>query len=185
MYTSKAELSETKNYKPVEVEKDKPLPIWLQKKQNVEIISTINKNVYQPDITLKQSNYHTKSLIMNRENYEKLLTKEDYVYETQKFKRILNQEPSLINGVEKGYYIIAGLLYNLDYAINYQKELQDKGVNSKLFKDVSEGKFYVYLFNSENFYDVFMLRKAFIKSEFLEQVWILNINIEKQVIKKL
>ena len=185
VYTSKAELSETKNYKPVAVEKDKPLPIWLQKKQNVEIVSTINKNVYQPDIALKQSNYYSKSLIMNRENYEKLLTKEDYVYETQKFKRILNQEPSLINGVEKGYYIIAGLLYNLDYAINYQKELQDKGVNSKLFKDVSEGKFYVYLFNSENFYDVFMLRKAFIKSEFLEQVWILNINIEKQVIKKL
>jgi len=122
---------------------------------------------------------------MNRENYEKLLTKEDYVYETQKFKRILDQETTYIEGIEKSYYIISSLVYDLDDAVEHQNELADNGVNSKILKDSAQEKYYVYLFNSENFYDVFMLRKAFIKSQFLEQVWILNINIEKQVIKKL
>ncbi|WP_299250531.1 hypothetical protein [uncultured Lacinutrix sp.] len=185
IYTPKQELSKVENYVPILEKKEKPLPIWLQKNKTEEIVTIENTNIYQPEVSLKEPVFSIYSLVMNRENYEKLLTKEDYVYETQKFKRILNQEPTLIDGVEKGYYIIAGLLYDLDYAIVYQKELQDQGVNSKLFKDVSQGKYYVYLYNSINFYDVFMLRKAFIKSEFLEQVWILNINIEKKVIKKI
>ncbi|AUC82971.1 hypothetical protein [Lacinutrix sp. Bg11-31] len=185
VYTPKEELYKVENYTPVLEKKKKPLPIWLQKNQPDEILSDLETGVYQPNVTLKQPIFSNNSLVMNRENYEKLLTKEDYVYETQKFKRILNQEPALIDGVTKGYYVIAGLLYDLDYAISYQEELKDQGVNSKLFKDVSQGKYYIYLYNSENFYDVFMLRKAFIKSIFLKQVWILNINIEKQVIKKL
>ena len=183
VFTPKAERMET--YKPVVEEKEKPLPIWLKQKQKEEVVAIENNRIYQPDLELKQTAFSSNSLVMNRENYEKLLTKEDYVYETQKFKRILNQEPAFIEGVNKGYYIIASLLYDLDFALEYQQELQDKGVNSKIFKDISQSKFYVYLFNSENFYDVFMLRKAFIKSPFLEQVWILNINLEKQVIKKL
>ena len=185
VYAPKEELPIAESYIPVIEKKEKPLPIWLQKKQTDEVVTIADTNVYEPVATLQQPRLSPNSLVMNRENYEKLLTKEDYVYETQKFKRILNQEVTLVDGVTKGYYVIAGLLYDLDYAIEYQKELQDQGVNSKLFKDVSQGKFYVYLFNSENFYDVFMLRKAFIKSKFLEQVWILNINVEKQVIKKL
>lgn len=185
IFTSEKQLPSPEAYKTKTIEKEKPLPVWLQKKQTENNVTITQTDIYQPNITLQKPVYSNTSLVMNRENYEKLLTIEDYVYETQKFKRILNQEPNIIAGVEKGYYIIAGLLYDLDYAINYQKELQEKGVNSKIFKDISKGHYYVYLFNSENFYDVFMLRKAFIKSEFLEQVWILNINIEKQVIKKL
>ncbi|MGB1210918.1 MAG: hypothetical protein ACPG41_05815, partial [Lacinutrix venerupis] len=185
VFVPEKQLSSPEAYKTKTIEKEKPLPVWLQKKQTENNVTITQTDIYQPNITLQKPVYSNTSLVMNRENYEKLLTVEDYVYETQKFKRILNQEPNIIAGVEKGYYIIAGLLYDLDYAINYQKELQEKGVNSKIFKDISKGHYYVYLFNSENFYDVFMLRKAFIKSEFLEQVWILNINIEKQVIKKL
>jgi len=174
-----------KAYKPEPEVKQKPLPIWLKKKQSEDVVAVVNSNIYQPNVVFKQPDISSNSLVMNRENYEKLLTKQDYVYETQKFKRMLNQEATLIEGVEKGYYAIASLLYNLDQALVYQSKLKNKGVNSKIFKDISQGKFYVYLFNSENFYDVFMLRKAFIKSEFLKQVWVLNINIEKQVIKKL
>ena len=184
-FTPKTEISATETYKLSKQEKDKPLPIWLKQKQKEDLVTIADTNVYQPNITLIEPTFSLSSLVMNRENYEKLLTKEDYVYETQKFKRVLNQEPTYIEGIEKGYYAIAGLLYNLDFAIEYQKELLNKGVNSKIFKDKTEDKFYVYLYNSENFYDVFMLRKAFIKSSFLEQVWILNINIEKQVFKKL
>ncbi|WP_452225450.1 hypothetical protein [Lacinutrix chionoecetis] len=184
-FTPKTEIPETTTYQPQIETKEKPLPIWLKKKQQEEVVVVEENNVYQPDVALKNPDFFNNSLVMNRENYEKLLTKEDYVYETQKFKRMLNQETTYINGVEKGYYVIAGLLYDLDHALEYQNELKDQGVNSKIFKDISQEKYYVYLFNSENFYDVFMLRKAFIKSEFLEQVWILNINIEKQVIKKL
>lgn len=185
VYTKKDELPKVERYTPVLEQKKKPLPIWLQKKQTEYVVNTSETSVYNPNILLQQPVFSKNSLVMNRENYEKLLTKEDYVYETQKFKRILNQEPALISGVTKGYYVIAGLLYDLDYAVSYQEELLDKGVNSKLFKDITQGKYYVYLYNSENFYDVFMLRKAFIKSEFLEQVWILNINVEKQVLKKI
>ena len=185
VYTPKEELSTLESYKTAQKEKNKPLPIWLQKNQTEEVVPVKNTNVYQPKTALQQPTFSPNSLVMNRENYEKLLTKEDYVYETQKFKRILNQEPTRIKDVDRGYYIIAGLLYDLDNAIQYQNELQDNGVNSKLFKDISQDKYYVYLYNSENFYDVFMLKKAFIKSKFLEQVWVLNINVEKQVIKKL
>ena len=185
VYKPEEELSIVESYEPQRSAVDRELPIWLQKKQHEKPVSNFKSDVYQPIVSLEKPIVLSNSLVMNRENYEKLLTKEDYVYETQKFKRILNQETTRISGVKKGYYVIAGLLYDLDFAVKYQEELHEQGVNSKLFKDVSQGKFYVYLYNSENFYDVFMLRKAFVKSEFLEQVWILNINIEKKVLKKL
>lgn len=168
-------------YIPEAVKKEKTLPIWLKEKQTEK--KEDEGSVYQPQGTHIRS--IKSGLVMNRENYEKLLTKEDYVYETQKFIRVLNQEPTFIEGVNKGYYIIADIVYDFDSAVETQKELIEKGVNSKIFKDASHEKYYIYLFNSENFYDVFMLRKAFIKSPFLEAVWILNINIQKQLIKKL
>lgn len=160
--------------KPVE-----KLPIWLDKKQVDETV------IYQPTISQVNQGYLSNSLALNRENYKQLLTKEDYVYETQTFKRVLNQEPTLIEGLDRGYYIIATLLTNLDEAIIYQNKLKGLGVNSKMFKDVKTEKHYVYLYNSENFYDVFMLRKAFIKSVFLQDVWILNINIDSGLKNKM
>ena len=162
---------------------EKPLPIWLKKKQEVTVKD--DKGVYNPNVNIIQPNYKSNALVLNRDNYSKLLTPEDYVYETQTFKRVLNQEPTLIEGVEKGYYIIANLVSDFDEAITYQNTLKDKGVNSKIFKDLRNEKYYVYLYNSDNFYDIFMLRKAFIKSEFLSEVWILNINISEQILKKI
>ncbi|WP_299883631.1 hypothetical protein [uncultured Lacinutrix sp.] len=170
-----------KEYKPDREEK--PLPIWLKRKETEAV--TTEDNIYRPE-GLKTPPKRSKSgLVLNRENYEKVLTKEDYVYETQSFKRVLNQDPTYVEGVEKGYYIIADVLSDLDEAILYQNELKKRGVNSRLFKDTPNEKYYVYLYNSENFYDVFMLRKAFIKSLFLEDVWILNINIYSKIIKKI
>ncbi|OIQ23478.1 hypothetical protein [Lacinutrix sp. MedPE-SW] len=175
-------LNSTKTYKPNR--EDKPLPIWLQKKDNITQ-TPINDNIYRPKSIDFQELKPDNSLVLNRENYEKVLTPEDYVYETQSFKRILNQDATYIQGLDKGYYIIASLNSDLDESIAYQNELKEKGVNSKMFKDIPNNKYYLYLFNSENFYDVFMLRKAFIKSPFLENVWILNINIDSKIIKKL
>ncbi|TYB74175.1 hypothetical protein ES676_08305 [Bizionia saleffrena] len=161
--------------------KDKTLPVWLKQKQEVE---PRRDNIYRPSgqIILQQSAQN--SLALNRDNYEKLLTVEDYIYETQTFKRILNQETTFINGIDKGYYIIATLVYDFDEAIGYQNALKGKGVNSKIFKDKGDS-YYVYLYNSDNFYDVFMLRKAFIKAEFLSKVWILNINMKAGTLKKI
>ncbi|WP_156133135.1 hypothetical protein [Lacinutrix sp. Hel_I_90] len=168
--------NETKSdYIPKVVEKEKTLPIWLRKKQGADLAR--DTTIYQPEAAFKTP--LVSSLVLNRENYKKLLTKDDYIYETQNFKRILNQEPTFIEGVARGYYIIASLVYDLDNAVKNQKELLEKGLNSKIFKDTSQEKYYIYLFNSENFYDVFMLRKAFIKSPFLKEVWILNLNMEK------
>lgn len=169
-------------YKPNREEK--PLPLWLQKKDGINQ-TPVNDNIYKPEGIVLQENRPENALVLNRENYKKVLTPEDYVYETQSFKRVLNQDPTYIQGLEKGYYIIASLSTDLDESIAYQNELKSKGVNSKMFKDVPNSKYYLYLFNSENFYDVFMLRKAFIKSPFLENVWILNINIDAKIIKKL
>lgn len=163
------------------VDKEKSLPIWLKEKQSSGFVK--DTTIYQPEGSFKP--LLARSLVLNRENYEKLLTKEDYIFETQNFKRILNQEPTLIKGVEKGYYIIASLVYDLDSAVKRQNKLLEKGVHSKIFIDHTQEKYYIYLFNSENFYDIFMLRKAFIKNPFLEDVWILNVNIEKQLSKKL
>jgi hypothetical protein len=158
--------NETKrDYIPKLIEKEKTLPLWLRKKQGADLVR--DTTIYQPEVAFKTP--LASSLVLNREN----------------FKRILNQEPTFIEGVAKGYYIIASLVYDLDNAVKKQKELLEKGLNSKIFKDTSQEKYYIYLFNSENFYDVFMLRKAFIKSPFLKEVWILNLNMEKQLLKKL
>ena len=193
--TSEKKIEEPKVFQPREYvaersdveygpkKENKPLPIWLKKKQEVTVSD--NAGVYNPNVNIVQPNYQSNSLVLNRDNYTKLLTPEDYVYETQTFKRVLNQEPTLIDGVEEGYYIVANLLSDFDEAITYQNALKEKGVNSKIFKDLKNEKYYVYLYNSDNFYDIFMLKKAFVKSEFLSGVWILNINISEQIIKKI
>ena len=141
-------------------------------------------NVYRPSGEISSLSSAQNSLALNRDNYEKLLTVEDYIYETQTFKRILKQDATFIDGINKGYYIIGTLVYEFDEAIAYQNDLKAKGVNSKIFKD-KENSYYVYLYNSDNFYDVFMLRKAFIKVNFLSKVWILNINMKAGALKKI
>lgn len=161
--------------------KEKSLPVWLKQKQEVKPKSD---NIYRPAGEVYSQGSAQNSLALNRDNYEKLLTVEDYIYETQTFKRILNQEPTFIDGIEKGYFIIATLVYDFDEAITYQNELKSRGVNSRIFKDKGNS-FYVYLYNSDNFYDVFMLRKAFIKVGFLSKVWILNINMKAGTLKKI
>ncbi|MBQ0769873.1 MAG: hypothetical protein KBT58_11310 [Bizionia sp.] len=161
--------------------KEKPLPIWLKQKQEIK---PKGDNVYRPPGEINPQTTAQNSLALNRDNYEKLLTVEDYIYETQTFKRILNQEPTFIDGINKGYFIIATLVYDFDEAIVYQNELKSRGVNSRIFKDKGDS-FYVYLYSSDNFYDVFMLRKAFIKVDFLSKVWILNINMKAGTLKKI
>lgn len=160
---------------------DKPLPIWLKQKQKV---APKDDKIYRPKGQILPESPGYNSLALNRDNYEKLLTVEDYIYETQTFKRVLNQESTILEDVESGYYIIATLVYDFDEAIRYQNELKSKGVNSKIFKG-NGNSYYVNLYNSDNFYDVFMLRKAFIKVDFLSKVWILNINIKKGGLKKI
>lgn len=160
---------------------DKPLPIWLKQKQKV---APKDDKIYRPKGQILPESPGYNSLALNRDNYEKLLTVEDYIYETQTFKRVLNQESTILEDVESGYYIIATLVYDFDEAIRYQNELKSKGVNSKIFKG-NGNSYYVNLYNSDNFYDVFMLRKAFIKVDFLNKVWILNINIKKGGLKKI
>ncbi len=160
---------------------DKPLPIWLKQKQKV---APKDDKIYRPKGQILPESPGYNSLALNRDNYEKLLTVEDYIYETQTFKRVLNQESTILEDVESGYYIIATLVYDFDEAIRYQNELKSKGVNSKIFKG-NGNSYYVNLYNSDNFYDVFMLRKAFIKVGFLSKVWILNINIKKGGLKKI
>lgn len=157
------------------------MPIWLKQKQKAE---PQKDKIYRPSGQIISQQTGQNSLALNRDNYEKLLTVEDYIYETQTFKRVLNQDPTFIDGIPKGYYVIATLVYDLDEAIDYQNELKGRGVNSKIFKDKGSS-YYVYLYNSDNFYDVFMLRKAFIKSLFLSKVWILSINIKNSALKKI
>ena len=185
VYSPKSELNTTVNplSKPdySQQTKEKSLPIWLKQKQEVVPKSD---NVYRPSGEISSLSSAQNSLALNRDNYEKLLTVEDYIYETQTFKRILNQDATFIDGINKGYYIIGTLVYEFDEAIAYQNDLKAKGVNSKIFKD-KENSYYVYLYNSDNFYDVFMLRKAFIKVNFLSKVWILNINMKAGALKKI
>ncbi|WP_452221611.1 hypothetical protein [Lacinutrix salivirga] len=149
------------------------LPVWLKQNDNKTI--TQNNKVQTSKFSPKSSRLIGDYLELTRENYKELLIPDDYIYETQTFKRVYNQKPTVIVGAEEGYYIINAIVTNAKDAIDLQFELKVNGINSNIIEDQNNNKFYIYLFKSTNFYDVFMQRKAFSKTELLKNCWIINI----------
>lgn len=166
----KPEMAE--NAKNIIASGTKELPVWLkQDNSNTTKVKTLKPN----NLALKSSRLIGEYLELTRENYKELLIPDDYIYETQTFKRIYNQKPTIIQGAEEGYYIINAIVTDAKAAIDLQFELRVNGINSNIIEDQNNSKFYIYLFKSSNFYDTFMQRKAFSKTEIIKNCWIINI----------
>lgn len=118
-------------------------------------------------------------VLITSSSYAKALKLEDKPLETQAFKLLLEKNAALIEGAKKGYYVVNKLFSEAKNAVNWQKHLKEKGYDSQILIDESKQLFYVYVFQTENFYDAYMQHKTLLSHPLFKQNWVFKVNMEE------
>ncbi|MBD3890612.1 hypothetical protein [Olleya marilimosa] len=118
-------------------------------------------------------------VLITSSSYAKALKLEDKPLETQAFKLLLEKNAALIEGAKKGYYVVNKLFSEVKNAVNWQKHLKEKGYDSQILIDESKQLFYVYVFQTENFYDAYMQHKTLLSHPLFKQNWVFKVNMEE------
>ena len=118
-------------------------------------------------------------VLITSSSYAKVLKLEDKPLETQAFKLLLEKNAALIEGAKKGYYVVNKLFSEAKNAVNWQKHLKEKGYDSQILIDESKQLFYVYVFQTENFYDAYMQHKTLLSHPLFKQNWVFKVNMEE------
>lgn len=159
----------------------KPLTL----KQPEKLIQPVKQEFVSPmtsEIATSKSQIETLAkgeVLITSSSYAKALKLEDKPLETQAFKLLLEKNAALIEGAKKGYYVVNKLFSEAKNAVNWQKHLKEKGYDSQILIDESKQLFYVYVFQTENFYDAYMQHKTLLSHPLFKQNWVFKVNMEE------
>ena len=154
-------------------------------KQPEKLIKPVKQEFVSPmtsEIATSKSQIETLAkgeVLITSSSYSKALKLEDKPLETQAFKLLLEKNAALIEGAKKGYYVVNKLFSEAKNAVNWQKHLKEKGYDSQILIDESKQLFYVYVFQTENFYDAYMQHKTLFSHPLFKQNWVFKVNMEE------
>ncbi|PIB33267.1 hypothetical protein BFP78_03135 [Gaetbulibacter sp. 5U11] len=154
-------------------------------KQPEKLIQPVKQEFVSPmtsEIATSKSQIETLAkgeVLITSSSYAKALKLEDKPLETQAFKLLLEKNAALIEGAKKGYYVVNKLFSEAKNAVNWQKHLKEKGYDSQILIDESKQLFYVYVFQTENFYDAYMQHKTLLSHPLFKQNWVFKVNMEE------
>ncbi|MBD3863114.1 hypothetical protein [Olleya marilimosa] len=154
-------------------------------KQPEKLIQPVKQEFVSPmtsEIATSKSQIETLAkgeVLITSSSYAKALKLEDKPLETQAFKLLLEKNAALIDGAKKGYYVVNKLFSEAKNAVNWQKHLKEKGYDSQILIDESKQLFYVYVFQTENFYDAYMQHKTLLSHPLFKQNWVFKVNMEE------